>query len=201
MQQEELSPFLRKQNEILALLTRCSIRRGAPQNSASLAIYVQDLSSYNLDVISPVLEKFGGEVPEDYNPLWPAVGVLTEMMRGYIRARRSPEPTSGERWASHVDEYWKNPPAPLDAELQAKVDAMNEKFSLKKPKEIALPQYNEVRCPHCSELLPLATNMRLWTAEEMHAVANTLEDLAVIAERNRTMPRLPLGDVVDEVTV
>lgn len=199
MQLQELSPFLRKQKEILALLTRCSIRRGSPQDEASLAFYVQDLSIYSLEVIEPVLEKFGGEVPVEYKPLWPAVGVFTEMMRGRIRASRAPEPSSGERWAAHVDEFWKNPPAPLDAELQAKVDALNEKYELKRPKEISTG-HTDLTCPGCGMVQAVPGTTRFWTSQQHREHADVLDELAVIAERNRTMPRLPLGDVVEEVT-
>lgn len=198
MQLQELSPSLLKQKEILTLLTRCSIRRGSPQNSASLAIYVQDLSSYSLEVIEPVLETFGGEVPEEYKPLWPAVGVFTEMLRGHIRSSRTPEPTSGEKWLQYVERCKSEGIEKPDDETLTRIEKLNGRFGLEKPKEI-ITTCTDLVCPGCGLAQPVAGNIRLWTPEQLHEHANLLEELAVIAERNRNIPRLPLGNVVEEV--
>lgn len=200
MQQEELSPFLQKQNEILALLTRCSIRRGVPQNSASLAIYVQDLSSYSLDVIAPVLEKFGGEAPDDYKPLWPAVGVFLDLMRGHIRGSRpSVEQESAARWLNYIARCKAEGTEEPDADTLKQIEALNEKFGLKKPKEVVTVN-SDLVCPRCQFAQSVPANFRNWTAAEILEYGAVVQGLELIADRNRSMPRLPLGDVVDEVT-
>lgn len=55
-------------------------------------------------------------------------------------------------------------------------------------------------CPHCQKELPVARNIRFWSSKELYEMAAVKEQSELIAERNRSMPRLPLGDVVDEVT-
>lgn len=194
------SPSLNKQTEIVKMLTHCSLRRGAPQNAASLFIYAQDLSTFELDVIAAVLEKFGAEVPEEYKPAWPAVGIFSEMIRSYLRSRRA---TAAAKEKAAADEVYRakaqremeedkaNP-----AEWEAKINAAADRLKLGRKKEVVLPQYDEVRCPHCAEVLPLSTNMRLFSREEVRQLADTLDELAAIAERNRNMP---MEDVIEEV--
>lgn len=184
MQQQQLTPSLQKQTEILELLTKCSIRRGAPQNPAALAIYSQDLSSYGITEIREALEAIGAEAPEDFKAVWPAVGVFHSAIRARIRAKRKPEPTGTERWDAYADEFWKNPPAPLDSELQAKIDALNEKFGLKKEKEIDYTPV-EMLCPHCSAALPVAPNIRFWSPDELRMQADALEEHHRIADANK----------------
>jgi hypothetical protein len=129
---------------------------------------------------------------------FPTLATVLEEVRSIVRANRAPELTSGERWAAHVDEYWKNPPAPLDGELQAKVDALNEKYDLKKPKEI-ITVNAEIICPRCQFAQAVSANFRNWTADEILEYGAIVKELELIAERNRSMLDLPMGDVVEEV--
>lgn len=57
-------------------------------NQETLAIYAQDLSSYENDDIAAVLDAMGKEAPQDYKQLWPAIGTMLEAIRGRIRARK-----------------------------------------------------------------------------------------------------------------
>lgn len=168
-------------------------------NPATLAIYAQDLSNYSIEVISAVLDAMGLESPAEYKQLWPAVGTILDAVRRHIYDNRPLEPTSGDRWAAHVEDFWKEPPAPLDDEIQARVDALNEKFGLKKEKEIEIIN-TDLICPKCQFSQPVAGNLRNWTAKEIYEYAAVVEQLEVIAERNRNMPNLPLAEVVEEIS-
>jgi len=164
----------------------------------SLAIYVQDLSIYSLDVIEPVLETFGGAVPEYYKPVWPASGVFTEMMRDHIRSIRTPDPTSGEKWLQYIERCKSEGIEKPDDETLTRIEKLNGRFGLEKPKEI-ITTCTELVCTGCGLAQPVAGNIRNWTPQQMRDHADLIEELAVIAERNRNMPKLPLGDVVEEV--
>lgn len=200
MQQHKPSPSLSKQKEIIKLLTNCGLRRNAPQNPESLVIYAQDLSNYDLDVIAVVLEKFGQDTPEDFKPIWPAVGVFLDLIRGHIRANRpTAEQASAKRWLEYIDKCKAEGTENPDEETLSRIAALNEKHSLKKPKEIETT-YTQLACLGCGMVMPVAGNIRLWTSKELREQADLIEELELIAERNRSMPDLPLGDVVDEVT-
>ena len=198
MQRQALSPSLLKQKEILSLLTKCSLRRGAPQNQESLAIYVQDLSSYSLEVIAPVLDKFGTDTPEEYKPLWPAVGVFLDLIRGHIRANRpSADQEAATRWLEYIAKCKAEGIEQPDAETLMRIEAMNDRFDLKKTRVIEPPAM--VECPHCSKELPIASNIRLWEDDQIEQYMYDRREGRKIAERNRSMEKLPLGDVVEEV--
>lgn len=135
----------------------------------------------------------------DGETAFPEYAAILEAVRGVIRSQRAPESSSGERWNSYAEEFWKQPPVPLDAELQAKINALNEKFSLKKPKEIVTVN-SDLVCPRCHFAQAVSANFRNWTAAEILEYGAVVQGLELIAERNRNMPELPLGEIVDEVT-
>jgi hypothetical protein len=187
------------ESNIRKLLTILAERRQAQVTPGTLLTFSKDLAVYSLSDIDQALMRIASVPRREGETAFPEVATILEAVRGVIRARKVPEPTSGERWAAHVDEYWKNPPAPLDAELQAKVDAMNEKFSLTKPKEI-ITVNAEIVCPRCQFAQAVSANFRNWTADEILEYGAVVKELEQIAERNRNMPDLPLGDVVEEVS-
>jgi hypothetical protein len=198
-----ISMLSQKQNashesDIRKLLTMLAERRQAQVSPGTLLTFSMDLATYSLRDIDQALRQIGMMPRREGETAFPDIATIMEAVRGVVRANRVQEPTSGERWATHVEEFWKQPAAPLDAELQAKIDAMNEKFSLKKTKEIETT-CTELVCPGCGLAQPVAGNIRQWTPAQLREHADVLDELAVIAERNRNMPRLPLGDVVEEV--
>lgn len=135
----------------------------------------------------------------DGETAFPEYAAILEAVRGVIRSQRAPEPSSGERWDSYAEEFWKQPPAPLDAELQAKINALNEKFSLKKPKEIVTVN-SDLVCPRCHFSQAVSANFRNWTGDEILEYGAVVKGLELISERNRNVTELPLGEIVDEVT-
>lgn len=131
MQQGVRLPSLSKQKEILAMLTKCSLRRGAAVNMETLAIYVQDLSSYELGDIAAVLEDIGKESPQDFKQLWPAVGVFLEALRARIRANRpSVDEEAAERWKSYLEAVKAEGTQEPDAEIEKRIAALNARMGL-----------------------------------------------------------------------
>lgn len=200
--QQETSTHLQKQNashesDIRKMLMRLAERRQAQVTPGTLLIFSQDLAAYSLKEIDQALTGIASVPRREGETAFPEIAVIVESIRAVkrVRSERSAIDVQNariEHFKSHPELY------STSAEVEELTKTLNEKFGMGRKKEIPLPQYNEVRCPHCDELLPLATNMRLWTAEEMRTVADTLEELAVIADRNRNMPKLPLGDAVEE---
>jgi len=133
---------------------------------------------------------------------FPDLGTILEAVRGVTRARgdrRAIEELN--RVKAHKDahpELYETP-----AEVKEMAEKIADKFGIKaskeKPREFVVANPDPVNCPHCGEMLPLGANYRMMEPAEMHRLADVMTELAVIAERNRSMPRLPLGDVVEEV--
>jgi hypothetical protein len=159
---------------------------------------VQDLSSYSLEVIAPVLDEIGKENPKDFKQLWPAVGTILDAIRGHIRANRpSAEQEAANRWLQYIDKCKEQGVERPDEETQTRIATLNEKFGLERPKEIETT-CTELVCPGCGLAQPVAGNIRNWTPDQLREHADVLEELALIADRNRNMPPLPLGEVIEE---
>lgn len=188
-----------KEDAIETLLAMLSVARQANARKPEFDLYTPFLMPYELKHIKTAIERLSLKPRAEGETAFPALATVLEGVRAVVRECRPSEPTSGERWASHVEEFWKNPPAPLDDELQARVDALNEKYDLKKPKEIETVN-SDLVCPKCQFAHPVSVNLRNWNSKEIYDYAVLVEQLEVIAARNRSMSNLPLGDVVDEVT-
>ena len=89
MQRVEPSQSLSKQKEIIGMLTKLSLRRGSAMNQETLAIYAQDLSSYELSDIAAVLDHMGKQPPEEFKQLWPAVGTIIQAIETRVREKGS----------------------------------------------------------------------------------------------------------------
>lgn len=164
---------------------------------------MQDLSNFDLDDVAAVLDIFGRAVPEEYKPLWPAVGVFLAEVETLVRRRRHLEAESArtkdreEKEASirrENEELHANP-----EELERVIAAAADKVSFLGRKKIIDTTPQMVTCPHCSKELPVAQNIRFWSPEELQDYAEILKQVRAIADRNRAMEKLPLGDVVEGV--
>jgi len=71
-----------------------------------LAIYAQDLSTYELADIAEVLEEIGKEAPQDFKQLWPAVGTIIAAIEAKVKARKAASNDPGRRWLEYM-EKWK----------------------------------------------------------------------------------------------
>ena len=100
-------------------------------NQETLAIYAQDLSSYELPYIEAVLDEMGKEAPQDFKQLWPAIGTMLEAIRGKIRANRpTAEQEAAERWKAYVAAAKAEGIEEPDAETLALIDKLNARLSL-----------------------------------------------------------------------
>jgi hypothetical protein len=99
-------------------------------NPETLAIYVQDLSSYDLDAVAEALDGIGKEAPQDYKQLWPAIGIFLEAVRGAIRARKPPVPTSAEKWDAYVKACIAEGVEAPDPEIAVKIEKLKQRISL-----------------------------------------------------------------------
>lgn len=154
-------------------------------NPSTLVTFAHDLATYSLPDITTALETIGKTPRNQGETAFPDVATVLEVLRGVVRSRKAAESNPGKKWSDEVDEFWKQPAVPLDEELQAKVDALNEKFGMKKKKEIDTTPV-EMTCPHCSASLPVAPNIRFWTADELRTYADALDSLHAMAMENVT---------------
>lgn len=100
-------------------------------NQETLAIYAQDLSSYELEDIGAVLDDMGKEAPQDFKQLWPAIGTMLEALRGRIRTRRpSAEQLAKEAWDAYVEKCKAEAIEGPDPEIQALIAKLNARLSL-----------------------------------------------------------------------
>jgi hypothetical protein len=133
---------------------------------------------------------------------FPEIATIIAGIRGVIRGRRILEAEAEKR--KRDEEYNARAKREMEedkadpAAWQAQIAASAEKLGMGRKKVISAA-HTELICPRCSFAHPVAGNIRFWTPEELRKHADTLEELALIAERNRTMPELPLSDAVEGV--
>jgi hypothetical protein len=134
---------------------------------------------------------------------FPEVATIIAEIRGIVSGRRALEIEAEKRQreedykAKALREMEEDKADP--AAWQAQIAAAAEKLGIGCKRVINMA-HTELVCPRCNFAHSVAGNIRFWTPEELRKHAETLEELAVIADRNRMMPQLPLGDVADEVT-
>ncbi len=132
-----------------------------------------------------MLDAIGREAPEDYKQLWPAIGTLDRAIREHIRARRpSVEQEAADRWLAYIAAAKAEGTTEPDGEMLRRIEALNGKHNLTKPKEIDTTPVM-LACPHCSQELPVGPNIRFWTPEELRSYADVLERNQAIAAANR----------------
>ena len=105
MQQGKPSNSLSKQSEIVKMLGKCSMRKGSAVTVEILAIYAQDLSTYELADVAAVLDEIGKEAPQDFKQLWPAVGTIIAAIEAKVRARKAASNDPGRRWLEYVEKF------------------------------------------------------------------------------------------------
>lgn len=81
---------------------------------------------------------------------------------------------------------------------EAQIAASAQKLGIGRKKVI--DRFADIaNCPHCQKELPVAQNIRFWSSKELYEMAALKDQSELIAERNRNMPDLPMGDVVEEI--
>jgi hypothetical protein len=94
--------------------------------------------------------------------------------------RLADEAREAVRRRTHPEEF--DPIGPKDLEAMA---AKLPNFSYERPKAKVVPKPKMEVCPHCSGVLPVASNMRFWTSKEIREYADLKEELERIADANR----------------
>lgn len=109
------------------------------------------------------------------------------------------EQEAASRWLEYIERCKAEGQEEPDENTLKRIEDLNSRFDLKKTKVIDIG-HKELVCPKCQFSQPVAGNLRNWTAKELYEYAAVVEQLEVIAARNRSMPNLPLADVVEEVS-
>lgn len=101
-------------------------------NPETLAIYAQDLSSYESEDVKAVLDDIGTEPPGDFKQLWPAIGTILEAVRGRIRSRRpTMEQQAADKWNHYVAACLAEGIEAPDPEIAAKIAKLNVKLAIR----------------------------------------------------------------------
>jgi hypothetical protein len=111
-----------------------------------LALYADDLSTFELDDVEEALEVFGKAVPEQYEAPFPCIGVFLKTVESVVNRRkreerkRKEELEDQEKTRLHEEAYRLDPEryAREEREFQEKVMALNTKLGIPnnlKPKQ------------------------------------------------------------------
>jgi hypothetical protein len=65
------------------------------------------------------------------------------------------------------------------------VDRLAAKHGLRATKKPEVRDYKEELCPHCHKHLPVATNIRFWSSQELRELADLVQKNEEIAAANR----------------
>ena len=197
MQARKPSPSLSKQSEIVKMLTKFSLRRQAAVNPETLALFAADLEHLELADLESALKELSLRPRRDGETAFPDLATVLEAVR-YVRAERSSR-RALEKENERIAHFHAHPEFyEADEEIKEKFHALAEKMDMPKTKPI-IPDPVMVCCPHCHGMLPLAKNLRFWSPQELRNYAGVLEEVQAIADRNRAMAKLPLGDVVEGI--
>jgi hypothetical protein len=137
-QQQALSPYLERRTEILAELTKFSLRRMAAVNTETLALFTEDLAIYEPADVAEALDKFGKSIPGQYEAAFPCVGVFIQKIESVVNQRKRAERERKEKLDEEEkarlreEEYRLDPErhAREEREFQEKVEALNKKLGI-----------------------------------------------------------------------
>lgn len=193
-----------KQEEIKVMLAKLAIRRQAKIAELEFMVFSEDLMLYDLKDIQSAMELLSSRPRGEGETAFPEVATIIAEIRGSVRGRRALEIEAEKRQREEeykakalreMEEDKSNPEA-----WEAQIAASAQKLGIGRKKVIDRSA-ERANCPHCQKELPVTQNIRFWSAKELYEMATLKEQSELIAERNRSMPNLPLDDVVDEVTV
>jgi hypothetical protein len=103
------------------------------------------------------------------------------------------EAQEAARRRTHPEEF--DPIGPKDLEAMA---AKLQNFNYERPKAKVIPGPKMEICPHCSGLLPVASNMRFWTSKEIRKYADLKEELERLADSNRAAKKAHVDKCIAE---
>jgi hypothetical protein len=180
-QPQELS----KHSRIVRLLSVFGIRRQAKLDTEDYLVFATDLESYELTDIETALNLLSSKPRAEGQTAFPESIVIQEAVRGVIRSRRpSVEQEAADRWLDYIAKAKAEGVTEPDQEMLARIEALNGKYDLTRPMVIDTTPVT-MNCPHCSQELPVAPNLRFWTVEELRTYADALEGVQAAAAANR----------------
>jgi hypothetical protein len=174
-----------KEDEIEVLLIALSTARQAKIGDAELDLYIPTLMPYDLIHLREALKRLSLTPRADGETAFPALATVLEAVRGVIRASKpSEEQASANRLLDYYARVKAEGTTEPDAEMLAKIESLNARFDLKKPKVIDTTPVLTC-CPHCSQELPIAPNIRFWEPQQMREYADLVDSNRAIAAANR----------------
>lgn len=150
-----------------------------------------------------MLEELSSKPRAEGETAFPDIGTILECIRGVKRKRN--ENSEFEKHEARVAHFKAHPEMyETPDEVKDMAARVAGKFGIKATQANPFKEIDRtpelVLCPKCQFEQPVASNIRHWTAKELHEMAAVKEQSELIAERNRSMSNLPLGDVVEAVT-
>jgi hypothetical protein len=182
------------------MLTDCAYLRGAANDPQQLARYAVALAPYDVAVVQEMLTALGLSKRQEGEAALPDVGNMLERIRAIIRSRRpSPEEADSAKWLAYLEAAKAEGITEPDAEMLERIAALNEKHGLAKAPKVIDTTPVLLCCPHCSQELPIAPNIRFWEPEELEALAGTMRSNRALAAANRAASLAAQASPLSEV--
>jgi hypothetical protein len=125
-QRSELS----KKSKIVILLTALGIRRQAKLDVEDYLLYASDLESYEMADLENAVGELAKKPRAEGQTAFPDIATILEAVRGAIRARKPPVPTSAEKWAAYVKACIAEGIEAPDPEIAVKIEKLKQRISL-----------------------------------------------------------------------
>lgn len=133
----------------------------------------------------------------DGETAFPEIATIFEAIRGVKRGKSERSAIDAENArVAHFKAYPELYETPAEVAEMAK--RLSEKFGMERNREIKT-QYQEVTCPHCQCLLPVANNIRFWSSQELVDLAKVVATSERIASENRNSPQEDVSEIVEAI--
>jgi hypothetical protein len=153
-------------------------------NPSTLLTFADDLSIYQLGDIDKALMVMASVPRRDGETAFPEVATIREAIRGVKRGRA--ERSAIDKENARIAHFKAHPELyETSEELKAMTKRIEEKFSFDAPRREIEIQHREESCPHCQGVLPIASNIRFWSSEELRNLADVVQKNEQIAAANR----------------
>jgi hypothetical protein len=188
MQGHKPSNSFDKHSEIVKLLVKFSIRRQAAINTETLLVYADDLKHLDLPAIEEGLRVLSLTPRAEGETAFPDIGTVLQAVRRIINPRY--QRIALDEINARALHREANPEMYItDDETKAMVDRLAAKHGMRATKKPEVRDYKEELCPHCHKHLPVATNIRFWSSQELRDLADVVEKNEKIAAANRESNR------------
>lgn len=134
MRPHKPSPSLNKRTEIVKMLTNLSLRRQAAADPRTLALFAADLEHLELADIETATKELSSGARRDGETAFPDLGTILEAVKSVVRTRKSQnrESEASLRWLEHIERCKAEEMGKPDAEMLAKIEALNRKMGIER---------------------------------------------------------------------